>query len=140
MRPDLLTNISSIKGIGKKTATLLIVNTNAFETFDHYRQLSSYFGLSPRERSSGTSLKAKAHITKKGNPAVRNHLFLCSFTACEYNSRCKALYERIVAKGKSKKLALIAVSNKLLKKAFAVAKSGIPYDPEYKSSRIIMER
>lgn len=64
---------------------------------------------------------------------MRNHLFLCSFTACQYNPQCKALYERIVAKGKSKKLALIAVCNKLLKQSFAIAKSGIPYDPGYKS-------
>ena len=48
----------------------------------------------------------------------------------------RALYERIVAKGKSKKLALIAVSNKLLKQAFAVAKSGLPYDPAYKTSLV----
>lgn len=137
--PELLTNISSIKGIGKKTATLLIANTNAFETFDSYRQLSSYFGLSPVERTSGSSIRGRSHISKKGNPAIRNHLFLCSFTACEYNPQCKALYERIVAKGKSKKLALIAVSNKLLKQVFAVAKSGIPYDPEYKSRRILVE-
>jgi hypothetical protein len=43
------------------------------------------------------------------------------------------LYERIVNKGKSKKLALIAVCNKLLKQSFAVAKSGVPYDPHYRS-------
>jgi hypothetical protein len=58
---------------------------------------------------------------------------MCSFTACERNPHCKALYERIVAKGKSKKIALIAVCNKLLKQSFAIAKSGIPYDPHYKS-------
>ncbi|MCB0824545.1 MAG: IS110 family transposase, partial [Bacteroidales bacterium] len=72
--------------------------------------------------------------SKKGNPDVRNHLFLCSFTACHKNPQCNKLNERIVAKGKSKKLTLIAVSNKLLKLAFAVAKSGIPYDPNYKGS------
>ena len=64
---------------------------------------------------------------------VRNHLFMCSFTASQTNLQCSNLYNRIVAKGKSKKLALIAVCNKLLKQAFAVAKSGIPYDPYYKS-------
>lgn len=52
------------------------------------------------------------------------------------NLKCKALYKRIVDKGKSKKLALIAVCNKLLKQSFAVAKSGIPYDPCYKSSLV----
>ncbi len=61
---------------------------------------------------------------------------MCSFTACERNPQCKALYERIVAKGKSKKLALIAVCNKILKQSFAIAKSGIPYDPHYKSKLV----
>jgi len=45
-----------------------------------------------------------------------------------YDKACRALYERIVIKGKSKKLALIAVTNKLLKQCFAIAKSGRPYD------------
>jgi len=135
--PGMLTNISSISGIGKKTAIMLIANTNAFKTFDNHRQLSAYFGLSPIERTSGSSIRGRSRISKKGNPAVRNHLFLCSFTASQYNPQCKALYERIVAKGKSKKLALIAVCNKLLKQAFAVAKSGVPYDPEYKSTMVV---
>ncbi|GAA4883987.1 hypothetical protein GCM10023311_02880 [Flaviramulus aquimarinus] len=43
------------------------------------------------------------------------------------------IYERLVAKGKSKKLALIAVANKLLKQAFAIAKSGRPYDENFVS-------
>jgi len=38
-----------------------------------------------------------------------------------------------VAKGKSKKLVLLVVCNKLLKQAFAVAKSGLPYDEDYRS-------
>tara|TARA_R110001592_G_scaffold64055_6_gene196644 strand:+ start:1127 stop:1321 length:195 start_codon:yes stop_codon:yes gene_type:complete len=58
---------------------------------------------------------------------------MCSFTACKHNKACKALYDRIVAKGKSKKLALIAVCNKLLKQVFAIAKSGLVYDNEYRS-------
>lgn len=133
---EMLTNISSISGIGKKTAMMLISNTYAFKTFDNYKQVSAYFGLSPIERTSGSSIRGRSRISKKGNPAVRHHLFMCSFTACEYNPQCKALYERIVAKGKSKKLALIAVCNKLLKQSFAIAKSGIPYDPEYKSKPV----
>jgi len=43
------------------------------------------------------------------------------------------MYDRIVAKGKSKKLALIAICNKLLKQAFAIAKSGLPFDQSYRS-------
>jgi transposase len=59
-----------------------------------------------------------------GNKKRRNLLFLCSFLACKHSKACKGIYERIVKKGKSEKLGLIAVSNKLLKQAFAIAKSG----------------
>ena len=79
------------------------------------RQLSSFFGLAPTEMSSGSSVRGKNRISKKGNGMVRNHLFMCSFTASQVNLQCSNLYNRIIAKGKSKKLALIAVCNKLLK-------------------------
>ncbi len=46
------------------------------------------------------------------------------------------IYNKIIAKEKSKKLALIAVYNKLLKQAFAVAKSGIIYDENYRSTLV----
>ncbi|MFT6066665.1 MAG: hypothetical protein ACJAQX_002561 [Polaribacter sp.] len=61
---------------------------------------------------------------------------MCSFNACNHNRAYRALYERIVAKGKSKKLALIAVCNKLLKQAFVIAKSGLIYQGEYKSTLV----
>jgi transposase len=64
------------------------------------------------------------------------HLFMCSFNACKHNKACRALYERIVDKGKNKKLALIAVCNKLLKQAFAIAKSGLIFDGAYKSTLV----
>lgn len=133
-QPQLLTNLSSIPGIGKKTAILLIVCSRGFKSFENSKQLTAYFGLAPAERSSGSSVRGRTRITKTGQVLVRNHLFLCSFTACMYNKECKALYERIVAKGKSKKLALVAVCNKLLKQAFAIAHSGIPYDENFSSS------
>lgn len=131
---ELLTNLQSIPGIGKKTAMLLISGTNAFSTFENHKQVSSYLGLAPMEYSSGSSINKKSRISKTGDVRIRNHLFMCSFTACNCNPQCKALYNRIVSKGKSKKLALIAVCNKLLKQSFAIAKSGLRYDPAYRST------
>ncbi|SKB77364.1 transposase, partial [Maribacter arcticus] len=84
-------------------------------------------------RESGSSVRGRARISKVGNRKLRNLLFLCSFNACKHNKACKEVYERIVNKGKSKKLALIAVANKLLKQSFAIAKSGRPYDETYVS-------
>jgi len=135
---DLLVNLSSIPGIGKKTAAFLIVLTNGFRDFENYRQVSSFCGLSPTEHSSGSSVKGRSRISKRGNPYIRNQLFMCSFTASLRNPQCRSLYERLVNKGKSKKLALIAVCNKLIKQSFAIAQSGIPYDPGYRS-RIVCQ-
>ena len=73
-------------------------------------------------------------IFQIGNQKLRNLSFMCSFNACKYNKACRDLYERLVAKGKSKKLALIAVCNKLLKQVFAIAKSGLIYDDTYRST------
>lgn len=78
---DVYTRIQSIPGLGKKTAMLLIVATNGFRDFESSKQIASYLGLAPHERSSGSSVRGSARIGKNGHPAVRNHLFLCSFTA-----------------------------------------------------------
>jgi len=130
---DLLTRIETIPGIGRKTAIMLVVLTDGFERFSSASELCSYSGLTPMIRQSGSSVKGRPRISKIGNKKLRNLLFMCSFNACKYNKACKELYERIVAKGKSKKLALIAVCNKLLKQAFAIAKSGLIYDQNYRS-------
>ena len=129
----LLTNLKSIPGIGPKTSLMLVVLTDGFERFTSGSELCSYAGLTPVIRQSGSSVKGRPRISKMGNQKLRNLLFMCSFNACKYNHACKAIYDRIVAKGKSKKLALIAVCNKLLKQAFAIAKSGLTYDNNYRS-------
>jgi transposase len=133
---ELLTRLQSIPGSGRKTSIMLIVLTDGFERFTSAQELCSYSGLTPIIRQSGTSVRGRARISKMGNRKLRNLLFMCSFTACKNNKACKSLYDRIVAKGKSKKLALIAVCNKLLKQAFEVAKSGLIYDENYRRTLV----
>jgi transposase len=106
------------------------IGHNQFKTAS---QLCSYVGITPTIRQSGSSVRGRSRISKIRNNKLRNLLFLCSFSACKHNKACREIYERIVNKGKSKKLALIAVSNKLLKQAFAIAKSGHPYDETFVS-------
>lgn len=126
-----LTLLTSIPGIGLKTALFMIVITDGFTKFENSKQLCSYVGITPTIRESGSSVRGRSRISKVGNRKLRNLLFLCSFNACKHNKACKDIYERIVNKGKSKKLALIAVSNKLIKQSFAIIKSGLPYDEKY---------
>lgn len=130
---EMLTHLSTIPGIAKRTAVLLIIYTNAFRDFENSKQLSSYLGLAPRIRQSGTSLNGRSIITKSGNHDMRKMMFMCSLSASVFNKSCREQFQRIVAKGKPKKVALIAVSNKLLKIALAVAKSKLPYDENFRS-------
>ena len=130
---EILTKVESIPGIGRKTAMMLVVLTDGFNRFESSDQLCSFCGLTPVIRQSGSSIKGRVRISKIGNSKLRNLLFMCSFTACKCNKACKAIYDRITEKGKSKKLALIAVCNKLLRQAFAIAKSGVEYNKEYRS-------
>lgn len=128
-----LTLLKGIPGLGTKTALFLIVITDGFDKFETSNQLCSFVGITPTIRQSGSSVRGRSRISKVGNQKLRNLLFLCAFSACKHNKACRDVYERIVAKGKSKKLALIAVANKLLKQAFAIAKSGLPYDEKFVS-------
>jgi len=131
-----LTLLKSIPGMGVKTALFLIVITDGFRKFENASQLCSYVGITPTIRESGSSVRGRSRISKVGNRKLRNLLFLCAFSACKHNKACREIYERIVNKGKSKKLALIAVANKLLKQAFAIAKSGRPYDENFVSKLV----
>lgn len=127
--------LNSIPGIGRKTAGMLLLFAGGFRDMNNYRQLIAKAGLSPREYTSGSSVRGKVRITKMGGSLIRGKLFMCSFSAKKSNAACKALYQRLVAKGKNGKLALIAVCNKLLKQAFAIVKSGVPYQADFANIR-----
>lgn len=124
---QMLINLTSIPGIANKTATVLISVTGAFTRFQNAKQLCAYVGMSPRIYESGSSIKGKARICKLGMSRVRALLYICAWSAKRHNKACAELYERLVAKGKAKKLALVAVANKLLRQAFAVATTNKPY-------------
>lgn len=128
---DNMKRLVTIPGIGHRTACLLLALTGSMKRFDNHRQVSSYFGICPRVYESGTSVKGKARICKMGLESIRKLLYMCSCSASMFNKSCNKLYKRLVEKGKPKKLALIAVANKLLKQAFAILKSGVNYDENH---------
>lgn len=128
---DTLKLVKSIKGIGSRAAAEIIIYTQGFKDMQSYRQLISYAGLSPTEHSSGSSIRTRVRICKQGGQQLRNILYMCALNAKKTNVHCKALYDRLVEKGKNKKAALIAVCNKLLKLVFGVVKNKIAYRDNY---------
>lgn len=122
--------LKSIKGIGEKTSLLLLVATNHFKNFEHSKSVSKYFGVAPRMYHSGNK-KITIGKCRTSKEHIRSILFICSWSAVKSNPQCKALYERILEKGKCKKLALIAVCNKLIRQAFGIIKSKNQYQPDF---------
>jgi len=130
---DTYQRLTSIPGVGKKTAIMLIALTNNFKKFENYKQLIAYVGFSPRVFQSGTSVRGKGHICKMGKSQIRKLLYMCSWSAKRYNQSCVQMYERLKAKGKPERVIKIAIANKLLKQAFAIAKSNSFYKENFQT-------
>jgi transposase len=129
--------LGTIKGIGKRTILELIVVTHGFTRFATAKQLVSYIGICPRIYQSGTSVRGKPRITKMGLAGARRTLYMAAFSACKYNEDCKRLYNRLVERGKPHKVARVAVAHKLIRQAFAVATSGVPYVSGHASKQFL---
>lgn len=123
--------VSSVKGIGKRAAAELLIYTQSFKDMNSYKQLISYAGLSPTEYRSGSSIRGRVRICKQGGKQLRHILYMCALNAKKTNAQCRALFDRLVEKGKNKKSAIIAVCNKLLKIVFGVVKNREFYHENY---------
>ena len=126
--------LTTIKGISDTIASALIVATGGFTYFSNAKQISRYLGLCPTYQQSGTSVKVKGHINRNGDPHLRGQLYVAALVCIRYNKACKDTYENLRAKGKSAKVALIAIANKLIRQAFAVVTKNQPYVDGFVSS------
>ena len=128
---DLDDLIQSIPSIGERISSAVIGTFNRFEHFYNAKQVASFIGMNPSEFSSGISVNKQASISRRGNSYIRKILYMATLTAIRLNKSCKELYERLLARGKAKKLALIAVANKLIRQIFAVVKNNRRYEENY---------
>jgi transposase len=123
--------VCSITGIGNLTAVTILGETNGFELIRNKRQLTSYAGLDIKEKQSGTSVKGKPCISKKGNKHLRKAMHLPALSAIKNDERFKAIFARIVSKHGIKMKAAVAVQRKLLEMVYIIYKTGVAYDKEY---------
>ena len=123
--------IASIPGVGTLTAVTVLAETNGFELIRNKRQLSSYAGLDVKEKQSGTSVKGKPRISKKGNKFLRKSMHMPALAAIRHNERFKAVFARLVSKHGIKMKAAVAVQRKLLELIYIIFKTEKVYDKEY---------
>ena len=91
-------HVCTAKGVGFITAIGVVAELNGFTLFKNRNQVVSYNGYDIVKRQSGTSVKGKTKISKKGNSYVRQMLYMAAMSATVHDEHHKAYYDRIVAK------------------------------------------
>ena len=114
--------IVSIKGIGARSAAVLLAGIGNVHDFESADKLAAYFGMVPRVSQSNET-DHRGRITKRGNKLARTTLVQCSLIATRYSPYLKAFYDRIRARRGTGK-AIIATARKLLAIIYDTLKNG----------------
>lgn len=122
---ELAALLDSVKGVGKATISTLLAEVPELGKLSG-REVSALVGVAPINRDSGT-MRGKRSIFG-GRPDVRRVLFMAALVASRHNPVIKAFYQRLLAAGKPKKVALVACMRKLLTILNAMVRSGKPWD------------
>lgn len=118
---DLLT---SVPGVGDKLARTLIADLPELGRLDR-KQIAALVGVAPINRDSG-AMRGK-RTTWAGRAKVRAVLYMGALVASRHNATLKSFYQRLLAAGKPKKLALTAVMRKLLTILNAILRDRAPW-------------
>lgn len=92
------------------------------------RQWVAYAGLDPRQYKSGESVERRVRISKAGSRHLRRALFMPALVAVRHDPHFRAFYRQLLAKGKQKMVALVAIMRKLLHGIYGIFKSQQPFD------------
>ena len=126
--------LTSIKGIGNKTAFKILGELPDVACFDNVGQVVAYSSLSPQQHTSGSSLRKRTKLTKMGNQNIKTALFFPALSALRFNPIVKALAARLESRGKEKMVIVGAAMPKLLQLIYGILKSGQPFDPNYSAN------
>lgn len=121
--------LTTIEGIGPQTAARLVAELGDPAQFRSAAALAAYVGVVPATWQSGKRLPLRRALTPIGHAALRAKLWMPVLTAVRKNPWLRAHYERLRARGKAPKVALIAAMRRLLIAVYWVAKHRQPFVP-----------
>ncbi|MBE9541089.1 MAG: IS110 family transposase [Proteobacteria bacterium] len=123
-------NIQGVKGLGLMTIAKVLAETDAFALIQNGKQLTSYAGYDVVLKESG-KYRGKTKISKKGNRHLRMSVYMPAISAIRSNPKMKTYYNRMLEKGKPKKVGIVAVARKLLLLIYYLWINETEYDPAY---------
>ena len=119
--------LRGVPGVGPVLSTTLLAELPELGTLDR-RQIAALVGVAPLNRDSGT-LRGKRTVWG-GRAKVRAVLYMAALVASRFNPVIRAFYQRLLAAGKPKKVALTACMRKLLTILNAILKHRTPWNPD----------
>lgn len=129
--PDLTAragHLMSVRGIAEKSAILLLGELAVLPPGMSVREWVAHAGLDPSAHESGTSVRAPERISKIGNARIRGALYMPAHVAVRHEPHVRAFYEKLLARGKPKMVAIVAVMRKLLHAIYGMLKHGQDFD------------
>ncbi len=121
--------LESIPSVGPVVSQYMVAFIRSRD-FISAKECSAFIGLNPVMHESGTSVRARPHLSKMGNAKIRAKLYMAAVVAIQHNPDIKRQYERLLKNGKSKMSALGAAMRKLVQICFGVVKHQTPYQPQ----------
>jgi len=121
-------HLLSVPGLGESSALAVLGELAVLPDTLDQRQWVAHAGLDPQHHESGSSMAQKPRISKAGNRYLRAALYMPALVAVQHDPWLGAFYQRLLAHGKAKLQALVAVMRKLLHAAWGMFRNDQPYD------------
>ncbi len=131
--------ISSIPGIGITTVAKILGHIGDVRRFESAKAFAAFIGVTPQQRTSGTSVKGRTMVSRTGNTSLRAALFMPSLVARRHNPILNRFAERLLATGMAKKAVIGAVMHKLTHLIYGVIHTGKPFDPNFLSKGLAIQ-
>ena len=131
--------IASIPGIGATTVARILGQLGDIRRFDSAKAFAAFLGVTPKQRSSGTSIRGRTMICRAGSTSMRAALYMPSLVACRHNPILRRFAERLSATGMAKKAVIGAVMHKMTHLIYGVLRTGKPFDPNYLTNGLAIQ-
>lgn len=118
--PELQKLLKTIPGVGPLTAIAFISEVKDIRRFSSAKQLGAYAGIDPRVHESGTSVRGKGYISKRGSKILRTRLYNACSVAVLRPNMFQSFFQKKISEGKPYRVALVATMNKMTHVIYSV--------------------
>jgi transposase len=126
--------LRAVPGVGPQSVLPLLVLLHRWHALTGgtgtAKKLAAYAGLDPLTHQSGTSVRGRETISRMGDRRMRARLYMCALGGVKGKNALREYYQRLVGRGKAKKVALVAASRKILIWAWAVFRDQVSFHAE----------